>query len=71
MNAGSKPTNAELESLEGEAKYLRERHQLYRARSYGPRPTSAARLRDLDRAAELAENRLRVARRRAGLDGPG
>jgi hypothetical protein len=44
--------------LEVEARYARERYQLYRAKSYGPRPTSPARLRELERAWKLAESRL-------------
>ena len=39
-------------------RYARERLSLYKARSYGPRMTSPARLRELERAAELAETRL-------------
>ena len=39
-------------------RYARERLALYKARSYGPRMTSPARLRELERAAELAETRL-------------
>jgi hypothetical protein len=42
-------------------RYARERLALYRARSYGPRLTSPARLRDLERAAELAQTRLHLA----------
>jgi len=44
--------------LKVEARYARERYQLYRAKAYGPRPTSPARLRELERAWKLAESRL-------------
>ena len=52
-----------IEELEAEARYARERYQLYRAKSYGPRPTSMARLRELQRTYEGAEARLQRARR--------
>src|SRR3954447_9136233 len=48
----------DLEELRSDARYSRERVALYRARSYGPRPTSPARLRELERVAEAAEARL-------------
>ena len=48
--------------LEAEERYHRERLALYRARSYGPRPTSPARLRELDRIWEAAKARLTHAR---------
>jgi hypothetical protein len=51
-----------LAELEDEARYTRERLELYRAKSYGPRETSPDRLRKLERAAEAAEARLRAAR---------
>jgi hypothetical protein len=50
-----------LEDLRTRAKYARERYQLYKARAYGQRPTSPARLRELQRAYEQAEERLRFA----------
>lgn len=55
--------SASLDVLRAEARYHRERHELYRAKAYGPRPTSAVRLRELERAAQLAEERLRAAER--------
>jgi hypothetical protein len=55
----SKAGDASAAALEAEAKYARERHQLYRAKAYGPRPTSPSRLRELERASRLAETRLR------------
>jgi hypothetical protein len=53
---------ATIEALEAEARYARERYQLYRAKTYGPRPTSLARLRELERILDGAEARLRRAR---------
>lgn len=51
------------EQLLAEARYARERYDLYKARVYGgSRPTSLARLRELERATEYADARLRHAR---------
>jgi hypothetical protein len=47
-----------LRELEAEARYARERYQLYKARSYSSRLTSPARLRELERASKLAQRRL-------------
>jgi hypothetical protein len=47
-----------LVELEAEARHARERYQLYRAKAYGPRLTSAGRLRELERQSQLAESRL-------------
>jgi len=49
------------EQLRAEAAYRRERLDLYRAKVYGPRPTSAARLKELEREYELAVSRLKRA----------
>ena len=46
--------------LAAEARYARERFDLYKAKSYGPRLTSPARLRELERRSELADTRLRM-----------
>ena len=54
--------SADIESLEAEARYARERYDLYRAKTYGPRPTSLARLRELERIHLGAEARLKRAR---------
>ena len=51
-----------IEELETEARYQRERYELYKAKQYGPRPTSEARLRELERLYRSAESRLRAAR---------
>jgi sRNA-binding protein len=50
-----------LEDLRAEAQHARQRYDLYKAKSYGMRPTSAARMRELERASEQAEARLRTA----------
>jgi len=50
-----------LEELRAAARYQRERLELYRARVYGSQPTSGVRLRELERANEFAEQRLRRA----------
>jgi hypothetical protein len=53
---------ASIEALEAEARYARGRYDLYRAKTYGPRPTSMARLLALQRMSEGADARLRRAR---------
>jgi hypothetical protein len=56
------PMSAEhLEDLRAQSRYARERYQLYKAKAYGQRPTSPARMRELQRAYEQAEARLRAA----------
>jgi hypothetical protein len=52
----------EIEELEAEARYRRERYELYKAKTYGPRPTTAARLSELERMYNGADARLRRAR---------
>jgi hypothetical protein len=47
-----------LVALEAEARYARERYQLYRAKAYGPRLTSPGRLSELERQSKRAESRL-------------
>jgi hypothetical protein len=54
-----------IDELEAEARYARQRLDLYRAKTYGPRPTSPVRMRELEREASGAEERLRRARERA------
>jgi hypothetical protein len=51
----------ELEWLRDEARYRRERLELYRARMYGGRAGSQAKLRELQRASDGAAARLRRA----------
>jgi hypothetical protein len=57
------PGPARIEDLLAEARYQRHRYDLYRAKMYGPRPTTMARLRELERAYQGAEARLRRAQR--------
>lgn len=52
-----------IEELQDEARYHRERYDLYKAKTYGPRLTSEARLADLERRHRGAEARLRQALR--------
>lgn len=51
-----------LEQLTAEARYHRQRYDLYRAKVYALRPSSQSRLRELQRACEAAETRLAAAR---------
>jgi hypothetical protein len=53
----------QLEDLRVQARYHRERRDLYRAKMHGGRPTSPARLRELERTLALADSRLRRAER--------
>ncbi len=57
--------SAELEHLRAEARYHRERRDLYHAKMYGPRATDPARMRELERACDAAEARLAHAERLA------
>jgi hypothetical protein len=52
---------ARLDDLRAEARYARERFQLYKAKAYGGRLTSPARLRELQRISEAAEARVQAA----------
>jgi hypothetical protein len=55
-------TDAErLEELRHEARYRRERLELYRARLYGGSRTSLFKLRELERSSEGAAARVRAA----------
>jgi hypothetical protein len=51
-----------LDDLRAQAKYARERYQLYKAKSFGAHLTSPARFRELQRSYEQAEARLRAAK---------
>ena len=55
-------SNDRLEKLVAEARYRRERLQLYRARVHSSRPTTMARLRELERLSKHADERLRRAK---------
>jgi hypothetical protein len=50
-----------LDELRIDARYHRERRDLYRAKMHGPRPTSPAHMKELERACALSESRLRRA----------
>ena len=50
-----------LDELRVDARYHRERRDLYRAKMHGPRPTSPVQLRELERSCILSEARLRRA----------
>jgi hypothetical protein len=50
-----------MEQLRAEARYARERYDLYRAKMYGLHPTSINRLRELERIHQGADARLRRA----------
>jgi hypothetical protein len=56
------PDPHRLEELRQEARYRRERLELYRARLYGGRAVSQSKLRDLERSSEGAAARLRRAK---------
>jgi hypothetical protein len=56
-------SDAHLERLRAEVRYLRDRRDLYRAKVNGPRPSRLSRLQELEREHELAESRLRRAER--------
>lgn len=51
----------EIDELRAEARHARDRYALYRAKAYGQRLTSPARLRELERVAEDSQARLRRA----------
>ncbi len=53
----------QLEEMKAEARYHRERYDLYKAKAYGPRLTSETRMRELERRHRGAESRLRAAER--------
>jgi hypothetical protein len=53
-----------LDDLRAGARYARQRFELYKAKAYGQRPTDPARMRELERACDLAESRLAAALRR-------
>jgi hypothetical protein len=52
------PAAARVDELRAEARYRRQRADLYRAKSYGLHPVSPTRLRELEHAATAAEERL-------------
>jgi hypothetical protein len=50
-----------LAELKVDARHHRDRRDLYRSKMYGPRPASLVRLKELERACDLSESRLRRA----------
>jgi hypothetical protein len=60
-----------IEELLAEARYHRHRYDLYRAKMYGLRPTTMARLRELERAHLGAQARLRRAQQDRAPDNTG
>ncbi len=58
----SQAESPRLEALVAAERVARERYQLYRARVYGPRATSADRLRQLEHAWKLSQSQLHRAR---------
>ena len=50
-----------LDDLRAEAQHASQRYDFCKAKAYGQRPTSAARMRELERVCEGAEARLRAA----------
>jgi hypothetical protein len=61
---GEPRSGADLRRLEAEARYHRDRLALYRARVLTAKPTSAMRLRELERTSSAADARVRHARGR-------
>ena len=55
------PPAARVEDLRTQAAWSRQRRDLYRAKSYGPRATSPARMRELERQLAQADERLKAA----------
>ena len=62
-----KPGQNDLERLREEARYHRERRALYQARLYAGRAVSQDKLRELQRATDGADARLRRAEERGPL----
>jgi hypothetical protein len=58
-SAGTGAQSPEFVRLQAEARYARERYQLYKARTRGPKPTTPGRLIELERICDRAESRLR------------
>ena len=66
MNApAARSAQPSIEHLRAEARYHRERYDLYRAKMYGLRPTTLTRLRELERLHQGAQARLHRAQQAA------
>jgi hypothetical protein len=61
-------STSHLDELRAQARHARQGYDLYKARAYGQRPTSPARLRELQRVSEQAEARLSAAEAQERLD---
>ncbi len=61
-------SSGRIEELKAEARYHRERYQLYQAKTHGSRLTSSTRLRELERRHKGSEARLRSAERENKTD---
>jgi hypothetical protein len=57
-----------IDDLRAQARYHRQRYDLYKAKVQGPRETSPARLRELEHAATQAAERLAHALREAASE---
>src|SRR3954469_1711493 len=62
--------SARIEELRAEARYHRERYDLYRAKMYGGRPMTMVRLRELERAHQGAAARFRRAQQERASQPP-
>jgi hypothetical protein len=58
---GSAISAQRLQELRAQARFARERYDLYKARAYGPRLTSPSRLRELERESARAQTSLSFA----------
>jgi hypothetical protein len=56
-----------IEELQAESRHHRARYDLYRAKMYGQRPTTMARLRELESASQSADARVELAKAKQGL----
>lgn len=62
---------ARLDELQAQAQYARQRYDLYKAKAYGRRLTSPARMRELEREASRTEANLQFAKAQAKRDRTG
>jgi hypothetical protein len=60
---------ARLDELRAQARYARQRYDLYKAKTYGPRLTSPGRLRELERESARTQANLRFAEAEGRRDG--
>lgn len=67
-SAGVRTSAARLAELGAQARFARERYDLYKARTYGPRLTSPSRLEELERESERAQTSLAFAKAEAARE---